>query len=71
MEEEKKLKKIQLFCYNELKIFITVAIILIFISSVTMLKFNISNEFDVKLSILLGFSLITGIIVIKLNLAIK
>lgn len=71
MEEEKKLKKTQLFCYNALKIFITVAIILIFISSVTMLKFNIGNEFDVKLSILLGFSLITGIIVIKLNLAIK
>ncbi len=65
------MNKFQAFCYNTLKFFIISAIILIFINSVTKLKFNIYNEFDVKLSILLGISFIAGIIVIKLNLDTK
>lgn len=65
------MNKFQAFCYNALKFFIISAIILIFISSATKLRFNIYNEFDVKLSILLGIGFIAGIIVIKLNLGTK
>lgn len=62
------MNKFQSFCYNTLKIFIGIALFLIFVSSFEKINFATNDKFGLYLLFLLGISGVLGIIVINLNL---
>lgn len=65
------MNKFQSFCYNSLKIFIGIALILILISGFEKINFGVNSDFDFMLLFLIGIFGIGGFIIINLNINTK
>ena len=63
--------KFQKFCYNSLKLFIGIAVFLIFICSLGVFGVQVKTNLELSISMLLGVSLVTGVFIINSQLSTK
>lgn len=63
--------KFQKFCCNSLKLFIGIAVFLIFICSLGVFGVQVKTNLELSISMLLGVSLVTGVFIINSQLSTK
>ena len=71
LKEEVFLDKFQKFCCNSLKLFIGIALFLIFICSLGVFGAQVKTNLELSIFLLLGVSLVTGVFIINSQLSTK